>query len=173
MLRILEQETAPIQIRAGQGAVLEVQQGTNIAIPIRAVRRTGGEAKCILRPQNVPPKVAFGEFELAPGAVEANPELKVAADAPIGETTIWFVVEMTVKLPLHPESHLRWVAYRDRLQSRLADPSWNGDRAALEKAIAEAQPRIEALAKETAPRDFPTFFSAASFRVRILPAPPK
>jgi hypothetical protein len=173
MLRILEQETAPIQIRAGQGAVLEVQQGTSIPIPIRAVRRTGGEAKCILRPQNVPPKVAFGEFELAPGAVEANPELKVAADAPIGETTIWFVVEMTVKLPLHPESHLRWVAYRDRLQSRLADPSWNGDRAALEKAIAEAQPRIEALAKETAPRDFPTFFSAASFRVRILPAPPK
>jgi len=83
------------------------------------------------------------------------------------------VVEMTVKLPLHPESHSRWVAYRDRLQSRLADPSWNGDRAALEKTIAEVQGRAEALAKETAPRDFPTFFSAASFRVRILPAPPK
>lgn len=173
MLRVIEQETAPIQIRAGQGSVIEVQQGTNIPIPVRAVRRTGGEAKCILRPQNVPPKVAFGELELAPGAVEANPELKVAADAPVGEYTVWYVVEMTVKLPLHPESHSRWVAYRDRLQSRLADPSWNGDRTALEKAIAEAQPRVEALAKETAPRDFPTFFSAASFRVRILPAPPK
>ena len=173
MLRVLEQETAPMQIRAGQGAVIEVQQGANVPIPVRAVRRTGGEAKCILRPQNVPPKVTFGEFELAPGAVEANPELKVAADAPVGEYTVWFVVEMTVKLPLHPESHARWVAYRDRLQSRLADPSWNGDRAALEKAIAEAQPRADALAKETAPRDFPTFFSAASFRVRILPAPPK
>ncbi|MFN6129028.1 MAG: hypothetical protein ACK5AC_12235 [Planctomycetota bacterium] len=173
ILRVLEQETAPIQIRAGSGSIIEVQQGTNIPIPIRAIRRTGGEAKCILRPQNVPPKVAFGEFELAPGAAEANPEIKVAADAPAGEYTLWYVVEMTVKLPLHPESHSRWVAYRDRLQSRLADPSWNGDRAALEKTIAEVQGRAEALAKETAPRDFPTFFSAASFRVRILPAPPK
>jgi hypothetical protein len=173
MLRVLEQETAPMQIRAGQGAVIEVQQGANVPIPVRAVRRTGGEAKCILRPQSVPPKVTFGEFELAPGAVEANPEMKVAADAPVGEYTVWYVVEMTVKLPLHPESHARWIAYRDRLQSRLADPSWNGDRPALEKAIAEAQPRADALAKETAPRDFPTFFSAASFRMRILPAPPK
>jgi hypothetical protein len=173
ILRVLEQETAPIQIRAGAGSVIEVHQGTNVPIPVRAIRRTGGEAKCILRPQNVPPKVAFGEFELAPGAVESNPELKVAADAPVGEFTIWYMVEMTVKLPLHPESHARWVAYRDRLQSRLADPSWNGDRPALEKTIAEAQGRAEALAKEIAPRDFPTFFSAASFRVRILPAPPK
>jgi hypothetical protein len=173
MLRVLEQEMAPIQFRASQGAVIEAQQGVSVPIPVRAVRRAGGEAKCILRPQNVPPKVTLGELELAPGAVEANPEMKVAADAPVGETTIWFLVEMTVKLPLHPESHARWIAYRDRLQSRLADPSWNGDRAALEKAIAEAQPRADALAKETAPRDFTTFFSAASFRVRILPAPPK
>jgi hypothetical protein len=173
MLRVIEQETAPIQILAAQGAIIEVQQGAKAAIPVRAVRRSGGEAKCILRPQNVPPKVTFGEFELAAGAVEANPELQVAADAPVGEYTLWFLVEATVKRPLHPESHARWLAYRDRLQTRLADPSWSGDRAALEKAIADAQPRAEALAKETAPRDFPTFFSAANFRLRILPAPPK
>jgi hypothetical protein len=39
----------------------------------------------------------------------------------------------------------------------------------LEKAIADAQARVDALAKEVAPRDFPTFFSAASFRLRIVP----
>ncbi|MCU0707536.1 MAG: hypothetical protein MUF23_04535 [Pirellula sp.] len=169
MLRVIEQEVAPMQIRVGDGKVIEVPQGGTLAIPVRAVRRAGGEAKCILRPQNIPTKVTLGEFELAAGATEANPECKVAADAPLGESTIWYVVETTMKQSLHPEAHLRAVAYRDRLQSRLADPSWNGDRPALEKAIADAQARVDALAKEVAPRDFPTFFSAASFRLRIVP----
>ncbi|MFN7732843.1 MAG: hypothetical protein ACK5OB_13130, partial [Pirellula sp.] len=135
-------------------------------------RRAGGEAKAVLRPQNLPPKVALGEFELPPNAAEAAPEIKAAADAPLGETTLWFQAEMTYKQALHPESHARAIAHRDRLQSQLADPSWNGDRAALEKAIAEATARVDALAKEVAPRDFPSFFHVAPVRVRIV-APPE
>jgi hypothetical protein len=170
-LRVLEQDVAPIQIRAGDGQILEIAQGSGVPIPVRAIRRAGGEAKCILRPQNVPPKVSFGDVELAPNVGEANPEFKVAADAPPGEYCIWFQTEMTVQQSLHSESHSRAVGYRDRLQSRFADPSWNGDRPGLEKAIADSTARIDALAKEVAPRDFPTFFSSASFRVRIVPTP--
>lgn len=171
MLRVIERDVAPIQIRAGDGNVIEVAQGAKVTIPVRAVRRTGGEAKCVLRPQNVPPKVTFKEWELAPDVLEANPEWSVAADAPLGEFSVWLQAEVTVKRSLHPEAHARLVAYRERLQSRLADPSWSGDRTALEKAVAELGPRIDASTKETTPRDFPTFFSVADFRVRIVPAP--
>jgi hypothetical protein len=175
LLKIVEQDVAPIQIRAGDGNAIQIPQGGSIPIPIRAVRRAGGEAKCILRPQNIPPKVTLGEFELAPNVNEVNPELKAAADAPLGESTIWFQVETTLKQALHPESHSRTIAYRDRLQSMLADPSWMGDRPALEKIIAETNTRIEALAKEIAPRDFPTFLTTASLRIRVVapPEPPK
>jgi hypothetical protein len=40
-----------------------------------------------------------------------------------------------------------------------------------EKIIAETNPKIDALAKEIAPRDFPTFLSCAPFKLRIVPAP--
>lgn len=175
LLKIVEQDVAPIQIRAGDGNAIQIPQGGTIPIPIRAVRRAGGEAKCILRPQNLPPKVTLAEFELAPNVNELNPEMKAATDAPLGESTIWFQVETTLKQALHPEAHSRTIAYRDRLQSMLADPSWVGDRPALEKTIAETNTRIEALAKEIAPRDFPTFLTTASLRVRVVapPEPPK
>ncbi len=171
-LKVTEQDVAPIDLVANEGKPLELAQGAAVKIPIRATRRAGGEAKAILRPQNLPPKVSLGEFELPPNAAEAAPEIKAAADAPLGEATLWFQAEMTYKQALHPESHARAIAHRDRLQSQLADPSWNGDRAALEKAIAEATARVDALAKEVAPRDFPSFFHVAPVRVRIV-APPE
>jgi len=172
LLRVNDRDMAPIQIRIGDGQVLDVAQGASLKLPIKAIRRAGGEAKCVLRPQNLPPKTTLGEFELAPNALEATPELKVAADAPVGEYTLWFQGEITIKQSLHPESHARTVAYRDRLQSMLADPSWSGDRPAAEKLIGETNTRIEALAKEIAPRDFPTFLTCAPVRIRIV-APPE
>ena len=171
-LKVIEQEVAPIQIRAGEGPdwVLEIPLGGSGKLPIKAVRRAGGDQKGVMRPQNLPGKVAFGEFELPPNAAEATPEIKVAADATPGEYTIWFQTEIILKQSLHPESHARLVAYRDRIQAKLADPNWAGDRPMAEKIIAETNPKIEAIAKEIAPRDFPTFLSCAPFRLRIVPA---
>lgn len=177
LLKVVDQDLAPIQIRAGEspGLVLEIPQGGAGKLPVRAVRRAGGEAKGIMRPQNLPPKVTLGEFELPEKALEANPEIKVAADAPVGEYTVWFATEIVLKQSLHPESHSRLLAYRDRIQGLLADPNWAGDRPAAEKIIAETNPKLEALAKEIAPRDFQTFLPSAPFRLKVVPAaePPK
>jgi hypothetical protein len=41
----------------------------------------------------------------------------------------------------------------------------------LEQSIATANTRIEQLTKETAARDFPTFFYTTSIRIRVLPSP--
>ena len=177
LLKVVDQDLAPIQIRAGDslGFVLEIPQGGAGKLPVRAVRRAGGEAKGIMRPQNVPPKVTLGEFELPEKGLEVNPEIKVAADAPVGEYTVWFATEIVLKQSLHPESHSRLLAYRDRIQGLLADPNWAGDRPAAEKIIAETNPKLEALAKEIAPRDFQTFLPSAPFRLKVVPAvePPK
>lgn len=172
-LKVIEQDIAPIQIKAGDGPawVLEIPLGGSAKIPIKAVRRPGGEQKGVMRPQNVPGKVTLGEFELPPNAAEATPEIKVAADAAPGEYTVWFQTEIVLKQSLHPESHARLVAYRDRIAAKLADPNWTGDRPAAEKIIAETNPKIEALAKEIAPKDFPSFVSSAPLRLRIVPAP--
>jgi len=172
-LKIIEQETAPIQIKAGEGPawVLEIPAGGTAKLPIKAVRRAGGDQKGIMRPQNLPAKVTLAEFELPPNAAEASPEIKVAADATPGEYSLWFQTEIVVKQPLHPEAHARLVAYRDRIQAKLADPNWAGDRPAAEKIIAETNPKIEALAKEIAPRDFQTFIPSAPFKLKITPAP--
>jgi hypothetical protein len=172
-LKVIEQDLAPIQIKSGDGPawVLEIPLGGSAKIPIKALRRPGGEQKGVMRPQNVPGKVTLGEFELPPNAAEATPEIKVAADAAPGEYTVWFQTEIILKQSLHPESHGRLVAYRDRIAAKLADPNWTGDRPAAEKIVAETNPKIEALAKEIAPKDFPSFVSSAPLRLRIVPAP--
>ena len=172
-MKIIDNEPAPIQIKVGDGPewVLEIPLGGSAKLPVKAVRRAGGDQKGIMRPQNLPPKVSLGEFELPPNATEVSPEIKVAADATVGEYTVWFQTEIILKQSLHPESHLRLVAYRDRVQAKLADPNWTGDRSAAEKIIAEINPKIDALAKEIAPRDFPTFLTCAPLRLRIVPAP--
>jgi hypothetical protein len=172
-LKVIEQDIAPIQLKAGDGPgwILEIPLGGSAKIPIKAIRRAGGEQKGVMRPQNVPAKVTLGEFELPPNAAEATPEIKVAADATPGEYTIWFQTEIVLKQSLHPESHARLLAYRDRIQAKLSDPNWTGDRPAAEKIIAETNPKIEALAKEIAPKDFPSFVSSAPLRLRIVPAP--
>ena len=172
-MKVIENELAPIQIKAGDGPgwILEIPLGGSAKLPVKAVRRAGGDQKGIMRPQNVPAKVTFAEFELPPNAAEATPEIKVAADATVGEYTLWFQTEIVIKQSLHPESHARLVAYRDRIQAKLADPNWTGDRPAAEKIIAETNPKIDAIAKEIALRDFPTFTTCAPFRLRIVPAP--
>jgi len=172
-LKVIEQDIAPIQLKAGDGPgwILEIPLGGSAKIPIKAIRRAGGEQKGVMRPQNVPAKVTLGEFELPPNAAEATPEIKVAADATPGEYTIWFQTEIVLKQSLHPESHARLLAYRDRIQAKLSDPNWTGERPAAEKIIAETNPKIEALAKEIAPKDFPSFVSSAPLRLRIVPAP--
>jgi hypothetical protein len=169
MLGVVDQDLAPIQIRAGEGAAIEIAQGAAAPVPVRATRRAGGEGRCVLRPQNLPPGATLADVELDTDKSAADPELKIGGETPPGEYTIWFRAEITVKQSLHPERQARAASYRDRLQKLRDDPAWNGDREALERARTEAAARVEALAAEVAPRDFPTFFSTAGFRLRVVP----
>lgn len=170
-LNVSSRDLAPISLQPTSPDIVKVAPGAKIALPITVVRRTGGEAKCVLRAQNLPPKCALPDIEVGPNAV--SPEIQIAADTPAGEYTLWFQAEMTMKHAINPESHLRAVAYRDKLQTLLADPQRASEKTSIEMALAEANKRVEQLAKETAPRDFPTFFSTSPFRIQVAPPTPQ
>lgn len=162
-------ELAPITIQSKTPDELSVAAGEKISIPLVAIRRPGGEAKCILRGQYIPPKCTLPDIELAANGQEVAPELTTAKDTPPGEYVLCFQGEMTWKMSVHPESHARHVAYRDRLVSKKEKATTDAEKGAPHQAIAAANMRIEQLAKEIAPRDFPTFFYTAPVRIRVLP----
>ena len=105
-----------------------------------------------------PSKATLADTELAPNALEASPELVTTKETPPGEYSICFQAEMPWKLPLHPESLASHVANRDRLKAKLD--------ASKDEPLRK---ELEQLTKETAARDFPTFFYTTS--IRILPSP--
>jgi hypothetical protein len=163
----VKEELAPISIRPAQADIVKIKAGEKIVLPLTVTRRPGGEAKAIMRPQNLPPKVTLTEWEIAPNAATTEREIVTAADTPPGTYSICFLAEMAWKMPLHPESLTRHTEYRDRLVTKLPTFETSPDKPALEAAIAAANTRIEALSKETAPRDYGTHFYTGQFTLVV------
>jgi hypothetical protein len=163
----VKEETAPITIQPSQEKPLRVKAGEKIVLPLSVVRRLGGEAKAILRAQNLPPKVTIAEWEVAPDATSTEREIVTAADTPPGVYSICFLAEMVWKMPLHPELLARHVEYRDRLIAKLPAYESSPEKPALEAAVAAANERLEALTKETAPRDYSTHFYTGAFTLIV------
>lgn len=163
----IKEDLAPITILPTQSDTVKIKAGEKLVLPLTVTRRTGGEAKAIMRPQNLPPKVTLTEWEIAPNALATEREIATAADTPPGAYSVCFLAEMTWKLPLHPESLTRHTAYRDRLMEKLPAFENSADKPAFEAAIATANAKIEALSKETAPRDYGTHFYTGQFTLVI------
>lgn len=163
----VKEDMAPITILPTQSDIAKIKAGEKLVLPMTITRRTGGEAKAIMRPQNLPPKVTLTEWEIAPNALTTEREIATAADTPPGAYSVCFLAEMTWKLPLHPESLTRHTEYRDRLVAKLPSLENTPEKPALEAAITAANARIEALSKETAPRDCGTHFYTGQFTLVI------
>jgi hypothetical protein len=163
----VKEELAPISIQPTQTDIVKIKAGEKLVLPLTITRRVGGEAKAILRPQNLPPKVTLTEWEVAPNAATTEREIVTAADTPPGTYSICFLAEMVWKLPLHAESLTRQIEYRDRLVAKLPTFESKPEKPALESAIAAANARIEALTKDTAPRDYGTHFYTAPFTLVV------
>jgi hypothetical protein len=163
----VKEDVAPISIHPTQTDIVKIKAGEKAVLPLTVTRRVGGEAKAIMRPQNLPPKVTLTEWEVAPNAATTEREIVTAADTPLGTYTICFLAEMVWKMPLHPESLSRHTEYRDRLVAKLPTFENSPDKPALEAAIAAANARIEAISKETAPRDYGTHFYTGQFTLVV------
>ena len=163
----VKEELAPISIRTTQPDIVKIKAGEKAVLPLTVTRHVGGEAKAIMRPQNLPPKVTLTEWEIAPNAATTEREIATAPDTPPGTYSICFLTEMVWKMPLHLESLTRHIEYRDRLVAKLPTFETSPDKPALEAAIAAANAKIETLTKETAPRDYGTHFYTGQFTLTV------
>ncbi|HAC90025.1 MAG TPA: hypothetical protein DCF63_05230, partial [Planctomycetaceae bacterium] len=86
-LAVQSLDLAPVQVQAGNAAVIEVKPNTKIQLPIQLLRQPGSAAECTLRPQSLPAKVTLGEVKVPGDQTQVSPELSVAGDAAPGEYT--------------------------------------------------------------------------------------
>lgn len=171
MLFLNEKDIAPISFAVAGDQPLVMARGGKLPLPITVTRRAGGAEKAILRPQNLPTKTTLGDVTIEAAANEAKPELVIAADAPVGETSFWFQAETKVKFKNNPQAFERAEAYRVELEKLLADPARAPQKEMITAALKAATDRVAQLKDQTVEKDIPVFLPTNSVRVKVVEGP--
>ncbi len=148
-------------------------RGGKLPLPIKVARRPGGADKAVLRAQGLPPKVTLADVTIDGKDSEAKPELTIAADAPVGEATLWFQVETKVKFRNNPQAMERAEATKAALEKIQADPARAAEKDAVAAALKAATDKIAQLKDPTAEKDVAVFLPTNSVRIKIVEAPSK
>ncbi len=146
-------------------------RGGKLPLPIKVARRPGGADKAVLRAQGLPPKVTLADVTIDGKDSEAKPELTIAADAPVGEATLWFQVETKVKFRNNPQAMERAEATKAALEKIQADPARAAEKDAVAAALKAATDKIAQLKDPTAEKDVAVFLPTNSVRIKIVEAP--
>lgn len=169
-LSINENDTAPVLAQLGDGNILEVRQGTKLEIPIKLTRRAGGSVECILRPQNLPPKVKLGEVKIAKDKADGKATIDVAGDAPLGEASFWMLGEIKVAWRSNPQAQTRAEQYLEQLKQAAAKAGTPPDeKMKLDAAVQKQTQVVETVKKQTAAQNITVWVPSTSVRIRILP----
>ena len=169
-LSINESDKAPVFAQLGDGNVLEVRQGTKLEIPVKLIRRAGGNVECILRPQNLPPKVKLGEVKIAKDKADGKATIEVAGDAPLGEATLWMLGELKVAWRANPQTQTRAEQYLKQLNQAAAKAGISPDeKMKLDAAVQKQTQIVETVKKQTAAQNITAWVPSTSVRIRILP----
>ncbi len=171
MVAVNALDLAPLLVELGDGTLTEITQGDKKPLLIKATRREGGQAECLLRPQQLPPGLALGELKIAADQSELTTELAIAADAAVGEYTWWMQNETKVKLKPNPQALVREEAYLAQLQAALAATTTDPEKQKLSEAITAVTAAVEELKKQTAEQEFTVWLPTTPHRVRILAKP--
>lgn len=170
-LTVNSKDTSPLTFNVGSAEPLVMARGGKLPIPIKVTRREGGKDKITLRAQNLPTKVTLADVPIEPAASEATPELLIAADAPLGEASIWFQAETKVKFRVNPQAYERAEAERAQLEKLQADPAQAEKKDAIAAALKAATDLATQLKAETAEKDVPVFLPTNTVRLKIVDAP--
>ncbi len=168
MLCIQPLDTAPLSIALGGEAILQAKQGEKLSIPLQITRRAGGDSACVLRPQALPAKVTSPELNIAADQSAGNCELTIAADAPLGEFSIWMQAETKVKWRDNPQALQRAEERLASLNTALTDTLDTDQKQSLAEAIKQTSTHIEALKTATAEKELTLFLPTTSQRIRVL-----
>jgi hypothetical protein len=168
-LSVSDLDQSPLLARLGETSPVEAMQGTKIKLPIKLTRRAGGQADCLLRPKDLPPKVTAAEIKVPGKDTEAEFELTIAPDAPPGEYTIWLQNETKVRWRKNPQAQSRQEMYLERLQVALTESQDPVESQKLQIAIQESKERVEQLKNETAEKEISVWFPTTPQKLRIVP----
>jgi hypothetical protein len=171
VLYVNEQDSQPVTFQVGNDQPLVMARGGKLPLPITVTRRQGGAEKAVLRAQGLPPKVTLADVTIEGNANEAKPELAIAADAPIGEATLWFQAETKVKFRNNPQAYARAEATKIALEKIQADPARADQKDAVAAALKAATDKLNALKDPTAEKDVAVFLPTNSVRIKIVEAP--
>jgi len=161
-------DVAPLLIELGDGTVTQITQGEKAPLLIKATRREGGQAECLLRPQQLPPGLTLGELKMAADQSELATELVIAADATVGEYTWWMQNETKVKFKPNPQSLAREEAYLAKLQEALAATTTDPEKQTLTDAITAVTAAVEELKKQTAEQELTVWLPTTPHRIRVV-----
>ncbi len=161
-------DTAPLTIALGSESLMEVKQGEKLSIPIQITRRDGGAAACLLRPRDLPAKVTAPELTISADQPAGIAELSVAADAALGEFSIWMQSETKIRWQDNPQALQRAEVRLAELQSELTATAAAERKLSLEEAIKQVMGSIEALKTATAEKDLIVFLPTTTQRIRVI-----
>jgi len=168
MLDVSDKDVAPVTFAVGSGDTLVMARGGKLPIPIRVTRRGATKDKAVLRPQGLPAKTTLGEVTIEGKDEEAKPELQVAADAPLGETSFWFQVETKVKFRNNAQALQRAESAKAALEKLQADPNQAAQKEAIAKRITAVDESIKQLKDSTGEKDVAVFIPTNTVRVRVV-----
>ena len=171
VLFINDKDTLPVTFQVGNDQPLVMARGGKLPLPIAVARRAGGADKAVLRAQGLPPKVTLADVTIEGNANEAKPELTIAADAPVGEATLWFQVETKVKFRNNPQALERAEASKAAIEKIQADPARAAEKDAIAAALKAATDKVTSLKDPTGEKDVAVFLPTNSVRIKIVEAP--
>ncbi len=171
VLHINDKDTLPVTFNIGNETPLVMARGGKLPLPITVTRRPGGADKAVLRAQGLPAKVTLADVTIEGNAAEAKPELVIAADAPVGETTLWFQVETKVKFRNNPQALERAEATKAALEKIAADPARAAEKDAVAAALKTATDKVNQLKDPTGEKDVAVFLPTNSVRLKIVESP--
>ncbi|TWT96334.1 hypothetical protein [Neorhodopirellula pilleata] len=167
MIASSEWDTDPISIHAGGDETVVAKKGTKVTVPIKVTRREGGADVIVLRAQGLPPGVAAGDLTIAKDKSEAEWTIDVKNDAFVGTYTFWGQSETKVKFSVNPQALVRETEYRDALKTLRSNPERSNDHAQIDKEIAEAEKRIEAIKKQVAAKDLTVYVASPPITLEV------
>ena len=165
---VSENDTSPLSITLGDGTPAEVKKGETLKLPVKLVRREGGQAACVVRPLDLPGGVKAGEMTIPAESSEGEIEFKVEAGATPGTYSLWAQCETKIKLKPNPQSLERAQQYRSLLQSLHDDPAQATNLEAIKTAIAEADKRVEAAKGMANEKELTVFLPTSIATIRVI-----
>lgn len=169
-IALTAEDLAPMAIQLGGADPIEVAQGGTVKIPTSLTRRSGGVNDCVLRAQNLPPKIKQGDVTIPKDKSSIEFDLKITSDLQPGPYSFWMQAETKVKWRRNPQALRRAELYLHQLNTALETGMPTIEKTKLEVAVKAQSAIVAQLKKQTAEKDITVWVPTNPIRINVVPA---